>query len=210
MKLPVSVLVQFDLEVEENNIEKSVKDKLTAMLPGDFKFRIVKPKKQSSPNLIIGEFSLNDIFENLVNGNKRIVYTVDEKDYAVKLNVKRFTTFKNNNKCVACGLEGTKFLLEQCQDSETAHFNMYGVQNNQDILMTRDHVVPRSKGGGNTNENYATMCIICNNLKGDLELNPSQIGELRDILNNNLHLNRKQLNRLLSDAKQNMYIRDLK
>ena len=33
--------------------------------------------------------------------------------------------------------------------------------------LTMDHVVPRSRGGGNTWENLVTSCFPCNNRKGD-------------------------------------------
>jgi 5-methylcytosine-specific restriction endonuclease McrA len=34
-------------------------------------------------------------------------------------------------------------------------------------FLTRDHVLPRSRGGGNTWENVVTSCSPCNNRKGD-------------------------------------------
>ena len=33
--------------------------------------------------------------------------------------------------------------------------------------MTKDHIVPRSKGGGNGLHNMQTMCIVCNQEKGN-------------------------------------------
>lgn len=33
--------------------------------------------------------------------------------------------------------------------------------------LTLDHVIPRSRGGGSTWENYVTCCFPCNNRKGD-------------------------------------------
>jgi 5-methylcytosine-specific restriction endonuclease McrA len=53
------------------------------------------------------------------------------------------------------------------------HLNLYGFKTNEQgvvksILMTRDHVHPRSKGGSNTIENQVTLCSPCNEKKGNL------------------------------------------
>ena len=36
----------------------------------------------------------------------------------------------------------------------------------QEVLFTKDHIVPKSKGGGNQMHNYQTMCTTCNIEKG--------------------------------------------
>ena len=33
--------------------------------------------------------------------------------------------------------------------------------------MTKDHIIPKSKGGKNELSNYQTMCTYCNNEKAD-------------------------------------------
>ena len=35
-------------------------------------------------------------------------------------------------------------------------------ENNEEILFTKDHITPRSKGGKNHISNYQTMCSKCN------------------------------------------------
>ena len=45
---------------------------------------------------------------------------------------------------------------------------MYAVDDNGDeILMTKDHILPRSKGGIDDISNYQTMCKPCNEAKGN-------------------------------------------
>ena len=36
-----------------------------------------------------------------------------------------------------------------------------------EMMMTKDHILPRSKGGANRLENYQPMCSKCNCKKGD-------------------------------------------
>ena len=38
---------------------------------------------------------------------------------------------------------------------------------NNTILFTKDHILPRSKGGKNWLQNYQTMCYNCNQEKAD-------------------------------------------
>ena len=47
------------------------------------------------------------------------------------------------------------------------HLDLYGFIDEEEVLMTIDHIVPKSKGGINENINYQTMCKICNEMKAD-------------------------------------------
>lgn len=37
--------------------------------------------------------------------------------------------------------------------------------NDNEVLMTKDHIIPKSKGGKNNLSNYQPMCCICNKQK---------------------------------------------
>jgi 5-methylcytosine-specific restriction endonuclease McrA len=52
----------------------------------------------------------------------------------------------------------TKYILER--DAETCY-------RCQGIADTVDHIIPRSKGGGNNPGNLRAMCRSCNSAKGD-------------------------------------------
>lgn len=78
----------------------------------------------------------------------------------------RYKTFiEKGYKCVCCDRVGAYYALE-CNEKENpkrAHFNLYSAD---DILMTKDHIFPKSKGGKDVIENMQTMCTICNKNKG--------------------------------------------
>jgi hypothetical protein len=47
--------------------------------------------------------------------------------------------------------------------------NLYAIdKNGNEILMTKDHIVPKSKGGANALYNYQPMCSHCNAEKADV------------------------------------------
>lgn len=70
-------------------------------------------------------------------------------------------------RCVKCGIEGNEFRLEQWKDGNL-HLDLYHVpEKGEKIMMTIDHVHPRSKGGEDSIENYKPMCEPCNWEKGN-------------------------------------------
>lgn len=99
-----------------------------------------------------------------------------EKQYGehwVKMFSFRYWLFKNKGtKCCTCGIEGDHFHLERGASSnnktDRLHFNLYATApDGSEILMTKDHIHPRSKGGGDYLGNFQTMCTICNAEKAD-------------------------------------------
>ncbi len=80
--------------------------------------------------------------------------------------------------CVKCGLQGRYFVKERHKSQNGRyHFNLYAVDSvGDETLMTKDHIIPRSKGGRDHIDNYQVMCIICNMIKQD-EVEPDAITE---------------------------------
>ena len=77
----------------------------------------------------------------------------------------RYMTFcQKGLKCVCCGKEGTHFKLCGENGSNRRHFNLYA---DDGTLMTKDHIVPASKGGPDHVDNMQTMCTYCNKEKGN-------------------------------------------
>ncbi len=92
----------------------------------------------------------------------------------------RYRLFADNLSCVRCGVVGLYFAVERSarRDKTTRtwkpclsspwHLNLYALNaQGHEVLMTKDHIVPKSKGGPNCDSNYQTMCTKCNNHKAD-------------------------------------------
>lgn len=97
--------------------------------------------------------------------------------YEVKASSFRYELFRQNPKCVNCHRVGQLWILEAHHKSDRPHLNLYHVgAESKDwknvcpgglVLMTKDHIIPKSKGGPTRLDNLQTMCTICNMLKAD-------------------------------------------
>lgn len=87
----------------------------------------------------------------------------------IKANSQRYQTFfTKGTKCVCCGIEGRYFAKERGDKDVSYHLNLYAINDaGQEVLMTKDHIIPKSKGGKNDISNYQPMCVICNVKKGN-------------------------------------------
>ena len=79
----------------------------------------------------------------------------------------RMLTFKTKGcSCVQCGIQG-KYFRKDWNGNDKPHFNLYAQnEHGHYILMTKDHIQPKSRGGKDILDNMQTMCIKCNNKKG--------------------------------------------
>ena len=104
------------------------------------------------------------LFEKLKKDSK-----VELDGDIIKGNSQRYQLFfTKGTKCVCCGIEGKYFAKEKRIKDKSYHLNLYGVDDNgQEVLITKDHIIPKSKGGKDELDNYQTMCIRCNERKGN-------------------------------------------
>lgn len=86
---------------------------------------------------------------------------------SVHMGSSRYQCFKVHGiRCAECGITGKFFALERHSTSDRFHFNLYAVRpDGSEVLMTKDHVIPKSKGGKDDVSNYKTMCDTCNKNK---------------------------------------------
>ncbi len=95
---------------------------------------------------------------------------VDFDGDLIELESQRYRLFNSKGtKCVECGLEAEYFSKEKTDNPNIKkfHLNLYGTRNGTEILFTKDHIMPKSKGGKNHMKNYAVMCSTCNAKKAD-------------------------------------------
>lgn len=145
------------------------------------------PTSFQLPNLedrIIGEFSYDDVVSCISffdlpledwNGQKLLV---DLKDGTrIRFSRKQFMGIKRPV-CVHCGERGVKFIIvtagrpkinprRNCQKPPKA---LLATQHN--VLLTRDHIVPKCQGGGNELSNLQVLCELCNNQKSKEDVHP--------------------------------------
>ena len=117
--------------------------------------------------LTIARYPAEDILSQMKKKN-RMEVTVNNQTYQVRLGSLRLRTFERRTVCVCCGRVGTEMGLDLPHGTDKPHFNLYCVEKSgKRVLMTKDHVIPKSKGGKNHISNMQTMCCKCNAKKGD-------------------------------------------
>lgn len=130
--------------------------------------------------ITIAEFKIDYVFGCLFdpqNTLTKIKFKVNGFNYSVDKESIRYKVFFKSKNCRYCGIQGTHFLLQQKKGKDlltspnSAHFNLYAKDflhknNGNSILMTKDHFIPKSKGGNDSLDNLKTACAICNTLKG--------------------------------------------
>lgn len=135
----------------------------------DIRFSKFKPKE----DLIRKEtYSVEEVrgkVEKVLFEKDKRLAKVDFDGDLIKGNSQRYQIFFTKGcKCVVCGIEGKYFAKEKHLKDKKYHLNLYAVNDNgEEVLMTKDHIIPRSKGGIDDISNYQTMCKLCNEAKGN-------------------------------------------
>jgi hypothetical protein len=100
---------------------------------------------------------------------------------ATKMAATRLKMFAmGQTKCVGCGLQGDHFHIERHKNDKVMPFsiNLYGWKDGREVMLTWDHILPKSLGGSNRIENAQCMCKHCNERKS----NKLSIDEIVDIV----------------------------
>jgi len=123
-----------------------------------------------NPHIFVAEYDAKIFLKLITNKHKHPFNFWAHKNgqsFNPKQNSQRYELFSKNTKCANCDINGTVVVLEKGPKDKTPHFNLYGLNDEgKRVLMTKDHIKPKSLGGLNAPSNYQTMCIVCNELKG--------------------------------------------
>lgn len=123
--------------------------------------------------IVKSEHSIGEVFAAIKNGRYKFMSASLKS-----LRIQNF--FVHGISCVNCGRTGTIFKVERVRLSKHHkyarwHLNLYHVKKTgAEVMMTADHIIPRSRGGRTTLENLQPMCAPCNERKGSLLPGESQ------------------------------------
>lgn len=113
----------------------------------------------------LGVYTITEVFK-YIDASPRHGQKVDFHGHDMHMRCPKLLSFRYNGiRCVRCGSIGAFFCKEH-YGTNNPHLNLYSFDNyGQPMLMTRDHIRPKSKGGTNHLYNSQTMCTNCNNKK---------------------------------------------
>lgn len=116
---------------------------------------------------------MEEILENLPLSCIKQVYKQKGKyayigEYKLRSKDDRYLNFITNGfKCNKCGIEGKYVKLENNR-KQGYHLNVYAIdKTGKEVLLTKDHIYPKSKGGLDSIKNYQVLCTRCNSKKSD-------------------------------------------
>lgn len=108
------------------------------------------------PYISVGKFSIPEVLSQV--GNQRATFG----KYKVSMQAGRYWLYKNKGtNCFYCHLQGAYFSLERFSNvpESKVHFNLYALDG---TMITRDHIIPVSRGGNSMMHNVQPLCTICN------------------------------------------------
>jgi hypothetical protein len=212
-KVIATLTWKFDTELNHAECIERAKQQLEEILDSNpqgedfdgFSVQIDLARMKDRKKLVhLGEFDLDEVMPYITEHESKKDYQVGEHTYTVRMNSDRYFVFKSNPRCVACGLDGSKMILDMNPGDQSPHFNLYAVEDGRYVLMTKDHILAKARGGTDELYNYQTMCCTCNNLKGHYDLSIQQVHELRILYNNDLMVPRKELRDLVNKRRDEM------
>lgn len=159
--------------ITANKYVKTVLQLKNFLKDNNIEFEYVAPKCKKISTINHKRKSIHTI-NDVYNAVKDVLFEHDKTKVSfdgdnIKGNSHRYQTFFTKGlRCVCCGIEGQYFAKEKSGKDKSYHLNLYAVDDEgNEVLMTKDHIIPKSKGGKDHITNYQTMCETCNFAKGN-------------------------------------------
>lgn len=147
---------------------------------------IFVPERQT--RLQVQELDLEDFFSLVpdVPGVELVPFGVGEKKIFINVACGRLVLLAKNRCCKGCGIIGTRLFID-LDDSRSKllkepvfHVNLYAEIGSVEgsshfVLMCKDHIKPRVKGGADDFGNFQTLCYNCNSVKSTFEITTEQL-----------------------------------
>ncbi len=109
-------------------------------------------------------YAIDEIVE-YINSDESYVILNDTR---VKVEGLRLNTFTKHTVCSSCGRAGSHFRIASNNDSKNGPHSFHlCLWSDDKIQMTKDHIIPKSKGGADHLSNMQCMCTKCNMKKGN-------------------------------------------
>lgn len=127
----------------------------------------------------IHKFEIEDVLPYIGVSNHKFCIPTQEHQVNVRLNSQRMKLMKRVQHCEVCQVKGSYFWLE-CAGCYSPHFNLYAKNHHgYESMLTMDHILPRSKGGGTIESNVQLLCQRCNQVKKNYLISNDDILRLR-------------------------------
>ena len=145
---------------------------------------ILKKMKLVSPNGMkrLRRFKLEEVLKHI--GKSRWKVWANSKLIWVPMKNQRMLLLGRSQECACCGLNATHFWLEH-SGCKPPHLNMYGMNGQKEVMLTCDHIHPKSKGGQTKADNTQLLCSVCNSLKANHCMTLDELKEKRNKSNKN-------------------------
>lgn len=115
----------------------------------------------------LGEVPVNDVLKAIANRKPLEFDGIICQTVGTRL----LTYHAYGVKCCVhgCTVSGQYFAVEKAINQPDAkwHLNLYGMRNGQEVMMTSDHRLPKSRGGLDGINNRQPMCSPHNSMKGN-------------------------------------------
>lgn len=143
-------------------------------------------------------------------GNK-FLFRTGNTSYYIKCSA-TMKVVASNPKCAICGAKANHAIL--CVNDKGNHYvSFYTERNGKLVLFTKDHIVPRSCGGGDGLSNLQCCCEVCNIAKSNLTDSNEEAQEIVRLKKENARLknelSRQQAANLKHSKQNEKYYKEL-